>query len=584
MKFKKFLPAVLIGLSLFTLCTFSAYFFFVKEPAQTADAAFLEFTGELFQNEITANTITLHYTLSDPEAMGIKIPAVTFGTYSAEASAESAAALENTKAVLLTFPREELSDANRLTYDILSFQIEQEENRSAFPLYEEVFSPTLGTQAQLPVLLAEYTFFCREDIENYLSLLSQLDLYYESLLQYEREKSQAGLFMSDETADAVISQCEEFIARPSGHFLLSTFEERINNTDFLSEQERLDYIDANRVQVFGHVIPAYELLIAGLKELKGTGINPRGLGYFDRGAEYYDALIHCTTGSGRTTEEIKSLIEEQIKTDLQTMISILSARPQLLHSAAQTIEEKEPQDILTALKQRIQKDFPAVRTVDCQIKYVDASLEDYLSPAFYLTPPLDRMDDHIIYINPAGNYNGLSLFTTLAHEGYPGHLYQTLYESSCSFDPVRNIFYFGGYVEGWATYAEWLSYSYTPLDPDMAALLSANSAVSLGLYARADIGIHYENWTIEDTANFLSGFGITNTDNIHSIFQAIVQEPGNYLKYYLGALEIEQLKERAQAALSDKFVLKNFHEFLLSMGPAPFPVIESYMEQWIEAQ
>ena len=232
----------------------------------------------------------------------------------------------------------------------------------------------------------------------------------------------------------------------------------------------------------------------------------------------------------------------------------------------------------------MEADFPSVASVSCQVKYVDPSLEKYLSPAFYLTPPLDRMNEHVIYINPASHYDSLSLYTTLAHEGWPGHLYQTLYENSCGFDPVRNLLHFGGYVEGWATYVEWLSYAYAIPDQEMAELLSANGAVSLGLHARADVGIHYEGWSLEDAEYFFSGYGVTNPDTVYQIYQSVIQDPGNYLKYYLGASEILKLKEQAEAALSDRFVLKYFHTFFLSIGHSPFPVIEDYMEEWLLGQ
>ena len=163
-------------------------------------------------------------------------------------------------------------------------------------------------------------------------------------------------------------------------------------------------------------------------------------------------------------------------------------------------------------------------------------------------------------------------------------LYQTLYENSCGFDPVRNLLHFGGYVEGWATYVEWLSYAYAIPDQEMAERLSANGAVSLGLHARADVGIHYEGWSLEDAEYFFSGYGVTNPDTVYQIYQSVIQDPGNYLKYYLGASEILKLKEQAEAALSDRFVLKDFHTFFLSMGPSPFPVIEDYMEEWLLGQ
>ncbi len=552
-----------------------------KSPGQTEDQRFASFTRELFVKEISSNTMTLHYALADPDAYGIKDVPASFGLYSAGSQAGAAAALENVRETLSGFSPGELSKDNRLTYDILKDQIPRELALSAFPYYEEVFSPSLGAQAQLPVLLAEYAFYREQDIRDYLSLLSQIDAYYESLLAYEQERARAGFFMSDETADAVIAQCRDFIAAPGEHFLLTTFNQRLKSLDFLTEKQKQAYEDSNRAAVFGHVIPAYETLIRGLEDLKGTGKNPYGLCYYDRGADYYEALVSCTTGTGHSMEEIITLLDRELSDTLSSMSALLQAHPDLQASASQTIDTWDPLYILKTLETKIEADFPAFDAVSCEVKYVDPSLEKYLSPAFYLTPPLDRMDDHVIYINPTGGYDGLSLFTTLAHEGYPGHLYQTVCENSGSPDPVLRLFYFGGYVEGWATYVEWLSYSYTSLEPDTAALLSANSSVSLGLHARADVGIHYEGWTPQDTARFFARYGIRDAEAVHTIYQAILQDPGNYLKYYLGAVEIRELRRQAEEALGQRFSAREFHEFLLSTGPAPFPVLERYLQEWI---
>ncbi|MCI9305304.1 MAG: DUF885 domain-containing protein [Lachnospiraceae bacterium] len=551
---------------------------------ETTDEAFERFTHTLFLNEVSSNALTLHYTLSEPERFGITDVPSAFCLYSKDSSDAAAAGLENTRQALSAFSREELSDSNRLTYDILSYQFEKQAALLNFPYYEEILSPTLGTQAQLPILLAEYTFRSEQDIENYISLLSTMDAYYQSLMDYEREKAKAGLFMSDETAEAVISQCQAFLSNPGEHFLLSTFEERIDSADFLSEEKAEEYLASNRTVFFGHVVPAYELLIQGLTELKGSGKNPYGLCYYEKGSDYYEALTAAVTGTGRDMEEILLLIEEQLDTDLETVTYLVSLNPEILTSVSRQTGLTEPAVILKNLQQEILEDFPSAPSVSCQVKYVDSSLEKYLSPAFYLTPPLDRMNEHVIYINPANHYDSLSLYTTLAHEGWPGHLYQTLYENSCELDPVRNLFNFGGYTEGWATYVEWLSYSYAIADQEMAELLAANGAVSLGLHARTDVGIHYEGWSLEDTEAFFAGYGVTNPETVYQIYQAVIQDPGNYLKYYLGAAEILKLEGAAEEALSERFVLKDFHTFFLSMGPAPFPVIEDYMERWLSEQ
>lgn len=575
----KILAPLLVLLVL--LCCAVILFPFLREKrGQTADEAFKAFTSELFLSNVSSNTLTLHYTLADPEAAGIAGAPVSFGDYSADARKRSAAALENALETLSSFPKEELSSSSRLTCDILLVQLQNELALCRYPYYEEILSPLLGTQAQLPILLAEYSFASREDIETYLALLEQLDSYYESLLAYEQEKAEAGLFMWEETAEAVIDQCRDFISDPGSHFLLTSFKERLDQADFLSEEEKTAYLETNRARVTGHVLPAYERLADGLEELKTCGTNPYGLCFYPEGTGYYKALVDCVIGSGRSMTEIRNLIDEQLLSDARLMAGIIGRRPELLTRLSRQIESQSPEDILAALQEDIREDFPAVSSASCTVKYVAPSLEKYLSPAFYLTPPLDQMSNHVIYINQASDYDNLTLFTTLAHEGWPGHLYQTLYENSLKLDPVRSIFYFGGYVEGWATYAERYAYRYTSLDPDCADLLAANSFLLLGLYARSDVGIHYDGWKPEDLADYFSSFGITDDTVLNSIYQAIVQNPADYLKYYLGAVEILELKKEAEEAFGEHFTVKDFHEFILSIGPAPFSVIRDYLYGW----
>lgn len=575
----KILAPLLVLLVL--LCCAVILFPFLREKrGQTADEAFKAFTSELFLSNVSSNTLTLHYTLADPEAAGIAGAPVSFGDYSADARKRSAAALENALETLSSFPKEELSSSSRLTCDILLVQLQNELALCRYPYYEEILSPLLGTQAQLPILLAEYSFASREDIETYLALLEQLDSYYESLLAYEQEKAEAGLFMWEETAEAVIDQCRDFISDPGSHFLLTSFKERLDQADFLSEEEKTAYLETNRARVTGHVLPAYEQLADGLEELKTCGTNPYGLCFYPEGTGYYKALVDCVIGSGRSMTEIRNLIDEQLLSDARLMAGIIGRRPELLTRLSRQIESQSPEDILAALQEDIREDFPAVSSASCTVKYVAPSLEKYLSPAFYLTPPLDQMSNHVIYINQASDYDNLTLFTTLAHEGWPGHLYQTLYENSLKLDPVRSIFYFGGYVEGWATYAERYAYRYTSLDPDCADLLAANFFLLLGLYARSDVGIHYDGWKPEDLADYFSSFGITDDTVLNSIYQAIVQNPADYLKYYLGAVEILELKKEAEEAFGEHFAVKDFHEFILSIGPAPFSVIRDYLYGW----
>lgn len=187
--------------------------------------------------------------------------------------------------------------------------------------------------------------------------------------------------------------------------------------------------------------------------------------------------------------------------------------------------------------------FPAAPDTRFTVSYIDECMEDYLAPAFYITSPIDDYTDNSIFINQSTDTSTVEYFTTLAHEGYPGHLYQTVMSYEAGLADVRNLFNYPGYVEGWATYVEMLSYYYTGLDDNVASMLQHNQSAILSLYASTDIGIHHDGWSYDDTVTFWNGYGITADDTIRDIYELIVEEPAHYLKYYVGYLEFLELKK-----------------------------------------
>lgn len=203
-----------------------------------------------------------------------------------------------------------------------------------------------------------------------------------------------------------------------------------------------------------------------------------------------------------------------------------------------------------------------------------------------MTTPIDDSSTQLIYINEKylGDDATMDLYPTMAHEGYPGHMYQTVYTNESGLPLVRNLFSYSGYTEGWATYVEFYSYSVSGLDEDLANVLVWDEITSLGLYAYIDMGVHYEGWDREDTAEYLSGFGIDDEEVVDEVFEIIVEEPANYLSYFIGYLEFMELRETAEKELGDDFNAKEFHQFLLEMGPAPFYIIEDYMDDWMKEQ
>lgn len=546
----------------------------------SSESRFMDFCDRFFQEEMTSNSLTLHYTVAEPESYGIDCEEITLGSYELDASAQKRWLLSKFF-TLQTIAKGTLSEDLQITCDLLEYCLKTELERLDYTLLEEPLIPSIGIQSQLPILLAEYSFESEEDVENYLALLSCVPEFFDSLIALEEQKCEEGLFMDSETAGELITYCDEFLADRDGHFLVQTFQERLIPLSLSAEKQDL-YIEENGSLLKEFLFPSYEKLKDFLISKKDSGSNVNGLYYYPEGTDYYAWLLRSEVGCDRTFEEIETMLENALKKDARAIVEVTKENPALLEQQHDIrIDTSNPAGLTAYLAKRGEHDFPEIADVDFEICDVPESMEAHLSPAFYLVPAIDRYEENVVYLNNGYLNDGISFFTTLAHESYPGHLYQTVFENTSSPHPVHRLLYFGGYIEGWGTYAEQHSYYYAPISEDMATLLSATRAMTLNLYSHLDLYVHAYGWTEEDCAAYLKKFGITNAASVHDMFLLVKQQPANYLKYYLGYLEICTLREQAEEALGEAFDLKEFHRFILEHGPAPFELLETYFEEWL---
>ena len=545
--------------------------------AESSDRQFRTFTRRLFQTEVSANTISLHYTLRSPSDYGIADIPATYGSLSSDPVAAKAS-VRNVLSSLQEFDPGTLSSENALTFKILDTYLENASTGTDYLLYQEPLGPVSGIHTQLPVLLSEYSFYDTQDVETYLALLKETPAYFDSVIRFEQKKAASGLFMPDYQVDSVLDTCQSFIDMGKENYLVSTFDERIASLDLLPENKKDSFRKENMKLVTEEIYPAYQNLITAIKSLKGKGTNEQGLSHFPYGKKYYEYLVRQTTGCNESVSRLRLMTRAQILEDLNAMQKVLFPADAALTQAS-VLEQTPPDSMLNDLRSKITDTFPEIPDVDFQVKYVPESMQDYLSPAFYMIPAIDNLTENVIYINNGQTASGLNLYTTLAHEGYPGHLYQTVYFSASEPDPIRSILDFGGYVEGWATYAEMMSYYLAPLSKTEASLLQKNSSVILGLYALADMGIHYDGWSVTDTVRFFSDYGINDANAVQSVYELIIGSPANYLKYYIGYLKFYELKKEMADALGNQFSQKEFHRAVLDVGPAPFEIVYDEVEK-----
>ncbi len=626
---------------------FFSVFLYHEAPSFLADASYNRLCREIFRNELSGNTLTLHYTLKNPADYGIYDHEAHLPVYSSENRALSQAAVTDWLEELSAIDQKQLSAENQYSYTLLTRYLTLQQSLSAYSCYAEPLSPGSGMQQTLPVLFSEYQFQKRKDIDDYLSLLSQTDDYFKGLLVYEREKANAGLFMSKSSAEMLADSCESFLTKDSigsgSHFLVESFATRLNEfqeayPELLDNAAFDAYCQENIRILTQEVMPAYQMLAQEMTELSEsassanhTGISGGGpqplssdtsvsfADYFtDRLADtfgqatdsftdsflryaagnsaglsekqrYYALLIRKDTGSYRSITEIQDMLYAQFDT-LRLNLITLKRWDAASQGASKHTHPLSVEDILAFLQEDMRQDFPPLLSgsdaqgngilkkqlppISCDIKYIGESLSATSAPAFYLTPQMDAFHKNVIYINPASSLEGTALFTTLAHEGFPGHLYQTVYARESGIadtkNPLRGILDYPGYAEGWALYVELLSYDYAGnyYAADTEIQKTARS-LELCLCALLDLHIHYYGLTLPQTQALLAQFGLS-ADAAENIYSYIAEEPANYLKYYLSYLEILSLKQEAEKLWKEEYSDYRFHQFYLDAGPSDF--------------
>lgn len=547
-------------------------------------ASFDEYCDELFKELVIQSGFTLHSFVDNPDNLGL-------GDYNVQIDTMDVNTLTDTSEVtaainkLKTFKREDLSAKQQLVYDQLMTMFSSSLEYNDLYLYANSLSPSRGIQVQLPILFVQYAFKRQTDIDDYLTLMGQVYDYCEYLIKLEKMKADKGLFMEDFIADAVIEQCSTFLTGlKDNNFLIRTFNEKVDAFEGLSDDDRTRYKTKNAAAINNSLIPGYEYIISELKALKGSAKYSGGLIHKPQGKQYYEYLMKSNLGWDISIEKLDELISDYLVkaiTDIQTLSLADKTIVNSLNSYGFSISD--PDAIIADLKEKIKEDFPAAPELPYTLKEIDPSLEEFASPAMYFLPPVDNRRQNSIYINKAYLKDATSMYTTLAHEGYPGHMYQNTYANdNCK---LRVLISPLGWVEGWASYCE--TYAYTFADTgnsNLNRVMADNYFATLLIYAKADIGINYYGWGKAELKSFLANYGFNTDAIVDEFYLSMVAEPCVYPAYSVGCLAFIRMRETAINTLGDKYNAKEFHKLLMDLGPFGFDILEPYFNTWLSTQ
>lgn len=565
-----------------------------SEDALKKQQEFEQYLDDYFKDVVTDDTLTYNYTIKDGTDYGLEEPEVTLGDpgMTAEEIGQDKEEFEGWVKKLDAIDRSCLTEDQKLTYDVLDEYFEVSAGIFDNVYLYEPFSPMRGLQANIATNFTDYRFDDKGDVERYIELLGQIPDYFAEYLDFEQEKSEKGYFMSDAVCDKVISQCKDFVADKENHFMVTTFNDNIDALDFLTDEEKAEYKEANKQAVENSLLPAFENVAEVLSGLKGTETNDGGICNYDGGKEYYEYLLKNFAGTAKSPEEVIDMLDTELQ---KLMVSLyqyyLGNQAAYEYFAANydsifaETDQMTASEMVDKMMETASEHYPDAGTINYKAEALDKNLETIMDDvlAYYMAPAIDDPDNNLIRVN---GLHTDGMWTTLAHEGYPGHMLQNAYYMSTDPEPVRTLMNFLGYKEGWAMYACYDSlYYYEYEEPEygdtIAALYQLNDEMSYLMMGRVDLGINYEGWTLQDTADYLTKNGMDGSA-AQELYTTMVGDPAVYQSYSTGYYEMKELRDYAEEKMGDDFDLKTFNTIILETGPCQFDILKEQVDKKLQ--
>lgn len=558
---------------------------------------FDEFSHGVFVSLIGSDEMTCNFYFENREQFGLENYEVSLPTPSVS-NAFGKILLNLYFGSIKSYNYNLLNEDQQITYDIIVELLDYVNKQSAETSYlgSDYLGSYLGYQAQLPLLLTEYKFRNKLDIENYFQTVELVPDTFKAYVDFEIEKANKGYGMNDLTIDKVIGQCENFLAGLDAHnyqehYMIRVTNQKIDRCDFLTESEKEEYKKRNEEVVLGPLVEGYEYVKNNLSQVKGMATNSDGLYYYvgkngeEVGKDYYQLYFQHQTGYSVSIDEAIEYIDgklEGFESELEYFRSLARDENFVKQISELQLMNVTPEEQVDQYFDLINGHFPLLETKPkVVINYVDKSMENNFSPAAYMVSPIDELSVENIYLNKKsvmedGEWDYNYLYTVLAHEGVPGHLYQNNYLKNMDINPIRKLVRNIGYTEGWATYTEIYSYNFlTGYDERVIDYLIFNDELVYALYSRADMGIHYEGWKFEETKNFLLKYLPHLTDEtVAALYDQLVEVPVNCQYYAFTYFKLTDLREYVKEQLGDDFDIVEFHEAVLECGPIRLEKVE----------
>ena len=562
-----------------------------KNTANTTDnKEFDAFLDKVFAEAMEADYMTMHFNVIDYRSYGIEKPPVDLGELSYSFDEEN-----------FNYMKDQLEELQGFDFDSLSYRQQYDYEALEYSLYETLadycyyrYNFLVSTGSCLPENLisnfTDYTFYDVESVDDYLTCLKDIDRYLDDMLTYTEAQAKDKLGPLDSWIDYTEDACKGVLNKTEDNELIVSFDKRMAQIDWLSDAQKEAYGKENKETVLNEVLPAYQKVLDEIEKYRGKKkTNDYALYKLDKD---YAELVYILKGSNN--KDLETVFQE-----LKDNLSLLEAEYVSCFYDSDAYEKYQEamdgkgamslvgKDCLEYLRLNLVAYFPDLGDVEYSVEELDPDTAPSTVIAYYWPSPIDNHNQNIIRTNPNNMSPGYETYGTLAHEGFPGHLYQHVYYYKSNPHNFRSAIGFIGYTEGWAVNSQYYAFQFADIgNAYAAAAISFEDAYYFILYSIIDMGVNYFGWTAKDISKYFEEesmlFNFSESDaNYFRDF--LIEMPGTYCSYGIGSSNFMTLCQETQNKMGDRFDFVSYHDALLKNGPLPFNILEGAVEEYISA-
>jgi len=552
-------------------------------PVHAEGEDFDEFLKQEWKQIMESDYTTMHFSVKDYQAMGLTKPEVTLGEISYEEFEKQVVELNASLEKLHQFDFESLNDRQKIDYQVYEDNLVNKIAESSFPNYQEMFNPYNGLHSDLSTTYTEFTFYTKEDIDDYLTLVDDYDRYMDEMIDLTAKQAEQGYFMRDEALDVQLEQMKEFIDKGEENPFIVIFNNNIDQFEGLTDEERTAYKERNQDLVLNQVLPSNQKAMEFLETMRGKRSISGSIYEYPDGKDYFNALARLKTSDEGTVQEKFDYLTKVIKDSMGYLLDIATS---INYDMEEQIDDfSKPEEILAYLNNHLEG-FPKGPDINYVASYLDPSVANPSVMAYYLQTPIDDVRDNVIRVNGTSDAGAdmNTMYYTLAHEGFPGHMYQFTWYYSQDINPIRHDLSMIGYTEGWAQYVEKIMLNRSPLNIGAQEYNSLNVFLSYTLQAAVDLAVNGLGYSNEDLKSWLTDLGMSDAMKPEDLYDAVVDMPGQILPYGYGIAKFWELRERTESALGEEFDLEEYHLQILTNGPRNFKIVENDLKKYVESK